>query len=167
MLHPDFDKYDVTVMLDTDMFVVKGVEKNIFDENGVGIFTPRIERNAYARCLRKYPDRSSPNHQFWGGAIWRLTTPLRQALRKHINLDVMRVFNANLEDEGMVHYLATRANIKRNKSLVLDHKWCYCSYLPNVEKSYMIHIRPKIKQGGPTRPKIETLAELKKNGIVE
>ena len=71
----------------------------------------------------------------------------------------------NYEDEGIIHTLACRAKISP-KNMVLDKKWCQCSFLPNPEKAGFIHIRTKITPQGPKREKIVNYNELVENKVL-
>lgn len=171
-LHEEFDDYDTVVIMDTDMFTVKGMDKNVFDAQGIGIFPDRIKRLAFAKCLRKRKELSSEHHQFWGGSIYKFERETRQKLRKHFDIDEAKLFQeVNLVDEGIMHRLAVLADLKMNKDLVLDHKWSYCSYLDDLEKAYVIHIRNKVKLGvgkrpSEKRPKIENYHAIHEKGII-
>jgi hypothetical protein len=52
------------------------------------------------------------------------------------------------------------------KDMIIDQKWCYCSYLPNVEDAGFIHMRTKVTPQGPKREKIENYRDLVKRGII-
>lgn len=166
MLNKEFDSYDTVVMVDPDMFVRKDLQRNIFkDETGIGICSDHIRNNAAKRFRLSYPQFSS-NYAFWGGAIWRLDRQVRQALRSNMNyMTTQNIGSTIFVDEGIMHNLATMAKIPDIPRNVLSQKWCWCSYLPNQEDAYMIHMRKKDSNGDKTT-KDESYQHLKNLGIV-
>lgn len=163
MLDPVFDGYDIVVMLDMDMFAVKDLTENVFDQEGTGLFS-EYTKGVFKRCRKTHPNLSSPDYAYWGGAIYRLTRERRQELRKHMVETEMSQFDHDLQDEGIMHRLACKAKIKQDR---IPDRWCQCSYLPNPERAAMIHIRTKVKPEGPKRRKIENYLELQAKGILE
>lgn len=174
MLNEEFDDYDVTCMVDSDMFTAKGMTRNIFtEETGVGIFTDAMKENAYTRNLNQFPQYSSRRHAFWGGGIYRLTLEMRQKFRQHINMNIFdQIANSITLDEACMHYLATMADVTQ-KDTTLPHQWCWCSFLPNLNDAYMIHIRNKRRiNGQPERSygrwsKLDTYYMLRDQGVFD
>jgi hypothetical protein len=67
-----------------------------------------------------------------------------------------------------MHRLAVRANMKVGENTYLKKDlWNRSSFQNDVDSGYIIHIRPKVTQGGPKRPKIENYRQLVKQGILE
>lgn len=163
MLDPTFDDYDVVVMLDMDMFAVKGLTDSVFDLDGTGLFS-EYTKGVFKRCIKAHPSLSNPEYAYWGGAIYRLTRERRQALRKHIVESEMREFDGDLQDEGIMHRLACKARIRQDR---IPDRWCQCSYLPNPERAAMIHVRTKVKPEGPKRAKLENYKALQARGILD
>jgi len=167
MLTEEFDEYDIVVMMDTDMFRRKGATKNIFtDETGVGRhygIQPTLVKN----LQRRFPFLGDPAYAYWGGSIYRLSREMRQKLRKHYNISEAIQFNNNYNDEGVMHRLAVLAGVKNDSKYYLDRQqWNHSSFDEGVEQAEIIHIRPKVKQGGPKRPKIENYRSLVERGII-
>jgi len=167
MLNPEFDEYDVVAMIDPDMFVRRGLSRNIFeDETGVGICSDHIRANAFARFRNAFPQYSSKINAFWGGAIWRLDRDMRKRLRKQWNVkEVMRIGSTIFVDEGIMHNLSRKANIPDSPEYILDQKWCWCSYLPKSKNAYMIHMRKTDSKGNKVT-KEQSLKRLQNEGIV-
>lgn len=165
MLDKMWDEYDMVVMMDTDMFTVNGLEKNVFtDIEGTGLheeFQTKLFNENFCKHFSKYCNK---NYAYWGGCLWRLTKELRIQLRKHLNEEELKVFSGNFNDEGIMHALATKAKIKQDS---IPGTWSYGSYYPNPEKAHIIHIRTKVSPIGPKRPKIENYLDLKRRGIIE
>ena len=171
MLNEEFDEYDIICMVDPDKFVVKNMTRNIFtQETGIGMCAEHVQKNAFSRMLRNFPKYSSKNNAFWGGAIYRLTREMRQKLRKHIDWTVFDdISNTPLVDEGSMHYLSVKANIKQ-KETTLPQQWCWCSYRENPQLAYMIHIRSKMRIGNSVvrgGDKYQSYLNLKDRGIIE
>jgi hypothetical protein len=70
------------------------------------------------------------------------------------------------EDEGIMHTLAMLSGIRHTPEQYLARKWCYCSFLPEVEKAGFIHVRTKITPQGPKREKIDNYNALVAEGIL-
>jgi hypothetical protein len=166
MLNEEFDEYDTVVMLDPDMFTRKGMTENIFEVEGVGMFT-EFQAKLFKQMQKQKPQFTNPNYPYWGGAIYKMDRDLRQTLRKHINLKEAVLFSGtgNFEDEGIVHRLVSLAKVKP-KSLPGGFKWCHCSYREGIEKAAMIHIRTKITPQGPKRTKLENYNDLVTKGLI-
>ena len=167
MLSEEFDEYDIVVMLDIDMFTRRGMEENVFDLEGVGMFSD-CQARIFKGLQRRQPKLTSANHPYWGGAIYVLSRELRQTLRSHINMNELRTFSGqgNFEDEGSMHRLAMLANIKQ-QCLPDDRKWCHGSFEAGIENAALIHIRTKIAPQGPKRDKIVNYRDLVNRGLIE
>ena len=168
MLSPEFDEYDIVVMIDIDMFTRKGMTGNIFtDVSGIGMYT-EFQQNLHKGLQRNFSHLIDLKYGYWGGAIWRLEKEWRVNLRKFINMDEMVQFNKGFEDEGMMARLATLAKIPNNAQVLPGgFRWCHCSYREGIENAEMIHIRPKVTPIGPKRTKIENYREMVKRGLIE
>ena len=167
MLDPKFDEYDTVVMMDPDMFVRKNIDKDIFrDETGIGRHYG-IQETLVRNLARKFPLLGDPNYAYWGGSIYRLDRNIRVLLRKHIRYNEVSQFSGNYEDEGIMHRLAVLAGIKNDpKNYLTRDMWNKSSFEEDVEDSYIVHIRTKIKQGGPKQPKIENYKALVERGLI-
>jgi hypothetical protein len=163
MLDVSFDAYETVVMLDTDMFAVKGLAENVFELDGAGLFSD-YTRNVFRRCQERHPGLTDANYAYWGGAIYRLSRELRQRLRVHISEDELQRFSANFEDEGIMHRLAMLAKVPQDR---IPDRWCQCSYRPNPESAAMIHVRTKVAPGGPKRTKLENYRSLQQLGVLD
>jgi hypothetical protein len=169
MLNEEFDEYDMTVMLDTDMFARKGIKENIFtDVEGIGVHTG-VQKNLAKHMKQILPHISNPEYCYWGGAIYRLTREQRILLRAGIKEDEIPLFcgKRNHGDEGLMHTLAVRAKIKN--CYIPDTHWNYPSFWDEPDKAAIIHIRTKYKSDGKLkkREKMINYKELVKKGIIE
>ena len=170
MISEEFDQYEDVLMLDIDMFVPKGMTDNVFNEVGVGLYGP-VQRRLHNSLVDQYSFLGSRHSPYWGGAIYKMSKPLRQLLRKqlqgHLGDAWMEIFNRpyHFEDEGIIHVLATKAGLSSSDT-TLNPRWCQCSFLPNPEKAGFIHIRTKIKPEGPKREKIENYNSLVHAGVL-
>jgi hypothetical protein len=164
MLDEQFDVYDTVLMLDIDVFIRKGLSINIFDIPGNGIHGPTQTR--LKEKLVK-AGRLKSDNPYWAGSIYKFSRSERQALRSKLPLtdDWMDFYNQpyHFEDEGILSELASKAKFGIS---YLDFKWNQCSFLPNPENAYMIHIRTKITPTGPKREKLENYQELVSKGII-
>lgn len=170
MIDEVWDEYDTIVMLDIDMFAPKGMTKNIFEDPGIGLYSD-TQKMLHNKIVRTYPLISSLQSPYWGGAIYKLDKPTRKKLRAELggNEAWMQNYNKryNFGDEGIMHTLAVKAGIKVKKNAVyLDKRWCQCSFLPNPEKAYFIHVRTKITPTGPKQEKIKNYQALVSKGIL-
>lgn len=168
MLNEEFDEYDMTVMLDADMFARRGLKENIFtDVNGIGVHT-EVQERLVKHMERILPNISNSLYSYWGGAIYRLTKEQRISLRSGIREEEIPLFcNKKYHgDEGLMHVLAVRAGIKNN--YIDDTHWNYPSFWEGVENSAIIHIRTKYKSGNNIikRDKIQNYMELKEKQII-
>lgn len=169
MLNEEFDSYDQVLMLDIDMFAPKNMKDNVFHETGVGLYGP-VQQELHAKLTMIYPSITSINSPYWGGAIYKMDLKLRKLLRENAGVDNrwMQVFNKpyRYEDEGIMHVYATKAKLNFTRNMVLNRRWCQCSFLPHPEKAGFIHIRTKITPEGPKREKIENYYSLVKGNIL-
>ena len=134
----DFDGYDQVLMLDPDVFVVKGLDKDIFDEIGNGIHGPT------QKLLKKRLTghrRMNPTGPYWAGSIYKFDWSERLSLRQQLpnNDQWMDFYNKayHFEDEGILATLASKARLPQR---YLDFRWNQCSFLPNPEEAYMLHL---------------------------
>ena len=168
MLSEEFDEYDNVLMLDIDMFAPIGMNINIFEQKGVGLYED-VQKRLHRQLVEKYYPLGSLSAPYWGGAIYKMSRPMRQALRTGFktNDSWMLKFNQpyHFEDEGIMHVLAYRAGFLSD-GMYLNKKWCQCSFLPNPEKAGFIHIRTKVTPQGPKREKIENYNALVEAGIL-
>ena len=168
MLDKEWDEYDNVLMLDIDMFAVKGMQINVFNEKGIGLYE-EVQKRLHNKIAHTYPMIANINTPYWGGAIYKLDKKTRQLLRKELggNEGWMLHYNQlyHFEDEGIIHSLAFKSGFNP-KNPYLDKRWCQCSFLPNPENAGFIHIRTKITPSGPKRQKIENYRELVSKGIL-
>ena len=168
MLDKEWDEYDNVLMLDIDMFAVKGMQINVFNEKGIGLYE-EVQKRLHNKIAHTYPMIANINTPYWGGAIYKLDKKTRQLLRKELggNEGWMLHYNQlyHFEDEGIIHSLAFKSGFNP-KNPYLDKRWCQCSFLPNPENAGFIHIRTKITPSGPKREKIENYRELVSKGIL-
>lgn len=168
MLSEEFDEYDNVLMLDIDMFAPVGMNINIFEQRGVGLYED-VQKRLHRQLVEKYYPLGSLSAPYWGGAIYKMSRAMRQALRTGFktNDSWMLKFNQpyHFEDEGIMHVLAYRAGFLSD-GMYLDKKWCQCSFLSNPEKAGFIHIRTKVTPQGPKREKIENYNALVEAGIL-
>lgn len=165
MLSPEFDAYDVVVMVDSDMFPRQGAA-NIFEASGVGV-CGKLQASLKESCRRRVPHRfGRKDGDFYGGAVYRLTREDRNGLRRHLSQEVMRDFDAYHlgVDEGVMHYLATcEGFIGRG----LPEAWSCSSYEPQVVRAHFVHIRRRVKAGSERRRgKVDTLHALRRSGVL-
>lgn len=167
MLSEEFDDYDVVVMMDMDMFTRKGMTKNIFtDEKGIGRHY-KVQPRLRESIANRLPQLCNPNYPYWGGSIYRLERDIRQRLRRHIDHNILRVFNTNMVDEGIMHHLATKERMLEDENTYMDRQqWNYSSFDEGVEEAYIIHIRTKVTPEGPKRTKIENYRALVERGLI-
>jgi len=172
MLDKQFDEYDIVVMMDIDMFTRKGMTKNIFtDDKGIGRHYG-IQEGLVRNLERKFPLLGDSRYPYWGGSIYRLEREVRQRLRKEIVESEIMQFHNNYEDEGIMHRLAVRANMRVTDTTYLNKDlWNRSSFEENVSGGYIIHVRNKIKNTpgmpSPKGPKIINYKKLVERGILE
>ena len=171
MLDPQFDEYDMLVMMDIDMFTRKGMSKNIFtDDIGVGRHYG-IQPSLRKKLCDRFPLLGDERYPYWGGSIYRLEKEVRQQLRVHINDWEIDYFNNNFEDEGIMHRLAVRAEFSEEGAYLDDDKWNRSSFEENVSDGYIIHVRRKMKntpgRPSPKQDKILNYRKLVERGIIE
>lgn len=137
-----YDEYDNVLMLDPDVFIVKGLERNIFEEEGNGIHGP-TQALLKTRLIEK--NKITEVAPYWAGSIYKFSKEERIKLREQIPTtdEWMNEFNKapQYEDEGIFSQLAFKAALPIK---YLDFKWNQCSYLLEPEKAYMLHIRTKL-----------------------
>lgn len=176
MLGPQFDDYDVVVMVDPDMIPVKGLTSNIFtEETGIGICPDHVINNAWARFQNRFPQYSTGRHAFWAGSVYRLEKSMRKRLRSHINYHEVKVIGDSIfVDEGIMHRLAMLADVEVSKDVILPQKWSYCSYLPEpLKNGAFIHMRknPPDGKGGKNRDvkieKIDSFNMMVEQGVID
>ena len=169
MLNDGFDKYDMVVMLDADLFTRKGMTENVFtDVEGIGRHT-KIQSQLHQKLKKKHPALASLDHPYWGGSIWRLERSFRQKLRAEIVESELLPYSGNYEDEGIMNRLAARANIPvTDKTYLPGNHWNCGNFEDGVERSAMIHIRAKmVKNGTLVRtPKMEVYADMVERGLI-
>lgn len=166
MLGEEFDDYDMTVMLDADMFACKNLKENIFtDVEGVGVHT-NVQERLVQHLKHALPTISNPEYSYWGGSIYRLTREQRQILRSGIIEKEIPLFCTKKHhgDEGLMHVLAVRAKIKG--CYIPNTHWNYPSFWKGIENAAIIHIRTKINMSGKKRTKMENYKALVDNGII-
>lgn len=167
MLDECFDAWDNVLMLDIDMFAPNDMKENVFEVEGIGMRN-KVQAELHGRLSKTHSDLASLSAPYWGGAIYKMNKDTRKKLREKIDASWMKTYNKSYyyEDEGIMHTLAYKANLKHDNKMYLDQRWCQCSYLPNPEKSGFIHIRTKVTPTGPKRSKIENYKELVQRGIL-
>ena len=169
MLDKEFDEYDQVLMLDIDMFAPIGMEENIFELEGVGLYAD-VQKMLHRKIAAQYPMIANLSVPYWGGAIYKMDKTMRTKLRTHLGSNEGWMNNYNklyhFEDEGIMHTLAYKQGLKCEDRYILEQKWCQCSFLPNPENAGFIHVRTKITPTGPKREKIENYNELVSKGVL-
>lgn len=168
MLHEEFDSYDTVVMVDTDMFIRKGMTENVFEVPGLGMHT-FFQTHLFRNFGKKYPQYYDPKYPFWGGAIYKTSAATRKILRGGIQeKDLLGLKNTTWLDEAIMHRIATVAKYNTEPYLPGDFKWCHCSYREGIENAAMIHVRTKINSTpkSPKRTKIENYREMVKRNLI-
>jgi len=169
MLDKEFDEYDQVLMLDIDMFAPIGMEENIFELEGVGLYAD-VQKMLHRKIAAQYPMIANLSVPYWGGAIYKMDKTMRTKLRTHLGSNEGWMNNYNklyhFEDEGIMHTLAYQQGLKCEDKYILEQKWCQCSFLPNPENAGFIHVRTKITPTGPKREKLENYNELVSQGVL-
>ena len=167
MLDEKWDDYDCLVMLDMDMFTRKGLTENVFtDIKGIGMYAD-VQKSLHKKLQNKFSNLLDLRYAYWGGAIYRLTKSQRINIRQYINKKELSVFSGGFVDEGMMSRLATLAKIPVDAEVLPGNfDWCHCSYRDGIEKSKMIHIRPKVTPTGPKKPKMENYREMIRRELI-
>ena len=169
MLDKEFDQYDQVLMLDIDMFAPIGMEENIFELEGVGLYAD-VQKMLHRKIAAQYPMIANLSVPYWGGAIYKMDKTMRTKLRTHLGSNEGWMNNYNklyhFEDEGIMHTLAYQQGLKCEDKYILEQKWCQCSFLPNPENAGFIHVRTKITPTGPKREKLENYNELVSKGVL-
>ncbi len=168
MLDEEWDEYDDVLMLDIDMFAVKGMKTNVFEEPGIGLYE-EVQKRLHSKIAAMYPMIASTGTPYWGGAIYKMDRQTRKQLRRQLGGSESWMNNYNqlyhFEDEGIIHTLAFKAGFQTMEPY-MDRKWCQCSFLPNPKHAGFIHVRTKIKPEGPKREKIENYRNLVERGVL-
>lgn len=164
MFNEEFDEYDNTLMVDTDMICVRNLTENVFELPGIGMHT-EYQTEIFEKYINKLPHLSDRRYAYWGGAIYKMSLEIRERLRKHISHKDLAWSPGRFHDEFYTHRLAMLAELPLEDE-PLPQRWCYCSYRPEPEKAAMIHIRPRVKLGlREKKPKIENYYMLKAQGV--
>lgn len=175
VLSDQWDGYDDVVMLDADMFTVKGLKENIFDQKGIGICPDHVQQNAWARMQNRFPQFSTGRHAYWSGSVYKLTKAQRKEMRRHmVPFEIQQIGNTVFADEGIMHRLAMLADYECVSDNILDHKWSYCSYLPDpLKNGAIIHMRKNmpLPTGGKDHDnkceKIDSYNRLLSEGVID
>ena len=169
MIDEQYDDYDNVLMVDIDMFVPKNMNKDIFEEPGIGLYNP-IQQRLHNKLVSQHPFQGSMDTPYWGGAIYKMDRKLRQKLRAGLggNEGWMNAYNQpyQWEDEGIFHTLAFKTGVRISQDQMLHPKWCYDNYLEYPQYAGMIHIRTKIAPQGPKQEKIKNYQALVDKGIL-
>tara|TARA_B110000977_G_scaffold51311_1_gene69691 strand:- start:20292 stop:20972 length:681 start_codon:yes stop_codon:yes gene_type:complete len=169
MIDEQYDDYDNVLMVDIDMFVPKNMNKDIFEEPGIGLYNP-IQQRLHNKLVSQHPFQGSMDTPYWGGAIYKMDRKLRQKLRAGLggNEGWMNAYNQpyQWEDEGIFHTLAFKTGVRISQDQMLHPKWCYDNYLEYPQYAGMIHIRTKITPQGPKQEKIKNYQALVDKGIL-
>lgn len=168
MLDKKFDAYEVVVMMDSDMFARKDAG-NIFEEPGIGV-CGELQGKLKASIRHRVPlrFRGLANGDFYGGAIYRLSREDRMNLRQHMNRRIVRDFDSYPKgcDEGVMHYLASKAEIV-GRGLKDGDLWACSSYSEDRDRAHFIHVRRRVREGSEDRQKKSAaLNELIEAGIL-
>ena len=166
MIDEKWDEYDKVLMLDIDMLAVENCP-NVFEAIGCGLYNP-IQKRLHERLANNH--KGCITVPYWGGAIYKFNRERRMSLRKGLGGDEtwMDAFNRlwTYEDEGIIHTLAQKAQMIFTKDDIMDPRWCYDNYLPDLAEAFMIHIRTTDTPGGPKREKYNIYKGLVKRGIL-
>jgi len=129
MLDKEFDEYDQVLMLDIDMFAPIGMEENIFELEGVGLYAD-VQKMLHRKIAAQYPMIANLSVPYWGGAIYKMDKTMRTKLRTHLGSNEGWMNNYNklyhFEDEGIMHTLAYQQGLKCEDKYILEQKWCQC-----------------------------------------
>ena len=169
VLNEEFDVYDNIAVFDTDMFVVNGCEKNIFEADGIGCY-PEVHRTRVMNDFKRaFPKLANSDYPILSGSAYSMPREFRQLMRAQINSGMEAVFRMispkPFVDEGILHVLMQKAKFKRET--YLDERWSYSSYLPDLTSAYIIHVRyTPHKKGGPVDKRDENCKKLMDKGII-
>ena len=166
MLDSAFNRYDTVVMIDLDVFTLKGMVGDIFEHEGTG-------RHGYLQHLlvRKlcsmFPEVGDPKYSYWGGSIYKMDWDLRERLREHLADFDLSMFNDDFHDEGIMHALAVKAEV--GGRYFSHDRWNMPSFEPDVDSAYTIHIRPRKMDNGKLVPalKMDVYKDLVERGLIE
>jgi hypothetical protein len=161
-LSEKWDEYDVVVMVDADMFAVKGLEESIFEVQGMGIYHP----SAHKRVLGKVPELTCSEGPFWGGAVYRFPQFVRKLLRENYDYDEAKQFNNRGcgEDEGILHRLARRAGFRADLPRYFSQDWAR-GHFDDLTNAKLVHVRHHDGKGNRV-DKIDVYRELEARGIL-
>lgn len=167
MLDEKWDDYDNVVMMDADMFTRKGMSENIFEHKGIGRHHG-LQKDLRRNLCRRFPHLGDERYPYWGGSIYKLDRATRQRFRKLLNPVETLQFSNNYEDEGIMHRLAVLDKMLIDKDTYLERDmWNKSSFEPDVEDSYIIHIRPRVYKGRSLkRDKMENYKDLVERNIL-
>ena len=166
MLDERFDDYDVVVMMDADMFSRKGLDEDLFQQEGIGV-SGAFQRRLKWAYIRKMKGLVHWRYPYWNGSLWKLDRAHRQLFRSKLHLvDLEKYSEGRLEDEGVMHQLARHSRFTRG-ILPGGDRWAMSSWSDEIDNAALIHIRPDVVRKGMKRPKIETLHVLADRGLIE
>jgi hypothetical protein len=169
MLDKRWDDYDNVVMVDCDMFVRKGCTANLFECEGIGRHT-QIQTNLRESICRNFGmvwgNEGAP---YWGGSIWKLTKEQRKKFRSVLTDDIVMKYAHHWVDEGVMHTLANKLGMSHTQkgNYLEGQMWNYSSFESDVDRANFIHIRTKIKQGGPKDTKINNYRRLVERELID
>ena len=168
MLDEQFDKYDIVVMLDTDMFA--RTTESVFDASGMGRHTV-IQSELVEKISARRPDLANKNAPYWGGAVYKFDKETRKQLRSAMpDLLTLRQLDSMLKDESIMHYLAWKSNLLVTDQTYFSGKcggeeWDMNSF-DKPSEGNIIHVRPKWTLTGPKATKLEIYKDLKKKCVI-
>lgn len=175
ILDESLDCYDNVLMLDADVFVTTLTTENVFDvEPGIG-YHGENQIKLRKLLIERFSTLASLKSPYWSGAFYKMDLETRKRLRSCIPMIESELSNSqrnnnvnpfSFEDEGIMHVLATLSGFN-SKTNYIDPRWCQCSYLPNPDSAYMLHIRPRRFAYGPKIDKMIVLQEFLDRGIIQ
>ncbi len=169
MLLEEWDNYETVVMLDSDIFASPAQTDSVFNVQGVGVTGPlQHELRTLLRRRLPYLFANCGDGDYYGGAIYKLRLHERKNMRKHINRNILQLFdNARYyRDEGAMHFLASKAKMA-GKALPGGETWACSSFDKNVRKAKLVHVRNRIEAGKEARQsKEQALENLIKDGVL-
>jgi hypothetical protein len=163
VLNEEFDEYDNIAVFDTDMFLVNGCKENIFEAKGIGTHPDVHKTRVIGDFEKQFPKLANRDYPILSGSAYSFPKEFRQLMRKQINYGMESVFRLisprPFVDEGILHVLMQKAKFKLDE--YMDERWSYSSYLPDLEKAYIIHVRyTPHKKGGPVDMRDENCKKL-------
>lgn len=165
LLDTVWDEYDNLVMVDADMFVRDGCTDNIFDEVGIGRHTA-IQTALRKKLQDRWPLHCDTRYPYFGGSIIKMTRDQRRMFRQVMTDEDITMFGTTFHDEGTFHRLCVKLKLSEDGIYLPGQKWNYSSFEPDVDTANFIHIRTKIKPGGPKDSKINNLKRLVERGLI-